>query len=103
MLNTGTIKRVYVRVDWFEEATLIYLWMGIVGALFSFSTGVQADQLRFEQTESGLTLTLHASDDFAPESLVRAMENNPLMNSASLEPGRGAGEWVLTAQLETGQ
>ena len=57
----------------------------------------------FEQTESGLTLTLNASDDFAPESLVRAMENNPLMNSASLEPGRGSGEWVLTAQLETGQ
>lgn len=57
----------------------------------------------FEQTESDLTLVLHASNDFAPETLVRAMENNPLMNSASLEPGRRAGEWILTAQLEAGQ
>ncbi|HCR93573.1 MAG: hypothetical protein CMH91_04075 [Oceanicaulis sp.] len=57
----------------------------------------------FEQTEDSVTLTLHASDDFAPESLVRAMESNPLMNSVSLEPGRGAGEWMLSAQLEAGQ
>jgi len=31
------------------------------------------------------------------------MESNPLMNSVSLEPGRGAGEWMLSAQLEAGQ
>ena len=57
----------------------------------------------YEQTDDSLSLTLHASDDFAPESLVRAMENNPLMNTVSLEPGRGAGEWTLTAQLEAAQ
>lgn len=55
----------------------------------------------FEQTEDELTLTLHVDAEFAPEALVRAMESNPLMNSASLEPGRIPGEWVLRAQLET--
>ena len=54
----------------------------------------------FEQTEEELTLVMHASNDFNPESLVRAMENNPLMNTVSLEPGRGPGEWVLNSQLE---
>ncbi|WP_440958853.1 hypothetical protein ACFELO_01725 [Oceanicaulis sp. LC35] len=57
----------------------------------------------FDQTEDRLVLTLHASDDFAPEALVLAMESNPLMNSVSLEPGRGSGEWLLSAQLEAGQ
>ena len=57
----------------------------------------------FEQTEDGLTLTMHASDDFAPETLVRTMESNHLMNSVSLEPGRGAGEWTLTARVEAAQ
>ena len=57
----------------------------------------------FEQTEDELTLIMHTSDDFAPESLVRAMENNPLMNNVRLEPGRGQGEWTLSAELEVGR
>ncbi len=64
--------------------------------LASFSIRLDA----FEQTENTLILTMQASADFAPEALVRAMENNPLMNSVSLEPGRGPGEWVLNASLE---
>ncbi|HCR67310.1 MAG: hypothetical protein CMH90_03865 [Oceanicaulis sp.] len=54
----------------------------------------------FEQNEDRLTLVIHSNEGFAPEALVRAMENNPLMNSVSVEPGRGAGEWSLTANLE---
>jgi Tfp pilus assembly protein PilN len=54
----------------------------------------------FEQNDDQLALNLRADADFAPEALVRAMENNPLMNSVRLEPGRGNGEWLLTAQLE---
>ncbi|WP_439635697.1 hypothetical protein [Oceanicaulis sp.] len=57
----------------------------------------------FEQNDALLSLNLHADGDFAPEELVRTMENNPLMNSVSLEPGRGRGEWLLTAQLESAQ
>jgi len=56
----------------------------------------------FEQTENDLTLVMQTSDDFAPESLVRAMENNPLMNNVRLEPGRGQGVWTLSAELEAG-
>lgn len=54
----------------------------------------------FDQTENELTLIMQTSDDFAPESLVRAMENNPLMNNVRLEPGRSQGDWTLRAQLE---
>lgn len=54
----------------------------------------------FEQNEDRLTLVIQADEGFAPEALVRAMENNPLMNSVSVEPRRGSGEWSLTANLE---
>lgn len=57
----------------------------------------------FEQTETDLTLTLQATEDFAPEALVRAMESIPLLNNVQLEPGRGPGEWTLSAQLESVQ
>lgn len=57
----------------------------------------------FEQNDDLLSLNLNADADFAPEALVRAMESNPLMNSVRLEPGRGNGEWLLTAQLESAQ
>lgn len=57
----------------------------------------------FEQNDDLLSLNLRADADFAPEALVRAMEENPLMNSVRLEPGRGSGEWLLTAQLESAQ
>ena len=57
----------------------------------------------FEQTEDELTLIMQTSDDFAPESLVRAMENNPLMHNVRLEPGRTQGDWTLRAQLEAGR
>lgn len=64
--------------------------------LSRFSVSLNA----FEQTEDGLTLDLSTTEDFAPESLVRAMENNALFNGVSLEPGRSSGQWTLTARLE---
>ena len=47
-------KKVYLHTDYFEEVTLSYVWMGIVGFVVSFTTCALADELRFEQTESGI-------------------------------------------------
>jgi Tfp pilus assembly protein PilN len=54
----------------------------------------------FEQADQTLRISMFASETFAPESVVRAMESNPLMSNVNLEPGRGSNEWVLTAELE---
>ena len=64
--------------------------------LAQFSIRLEA----FEQTDNRLTLNLRTNDGFAPEALVRAMESNAQLNNVSIEPGRGAGEWTLSARLE---
>lgn len=74
--------------------------------LASVSEDVNRLSLRLDASdfsEDQLTLVIQAGPGFLPEELVRVMENSPLMNSVSVEPGRGAGEWVLSARLEEEQ
>lgn len=73
--------------------------------LASVSEELQRLSLRldaFDLSEDRLSLNIHAEPGFLPEELVRTMEASDFMNSVSVEPGRGAGDWILSARLEEG-
>lgn len=54
----------------------------------------------FEQNETGLTVDLRSDATLAADELVRRMEASTLLSNVRIEPGRGAGDWTLIADLE---
>jgi len=59
----------------------------------------------FEVRDGRLQAQFNAGEEseFEPAAIVRALEAQPLFTGVSIEPGRRAGDWVVSAQVEEAQ